>query len=505
MTLGSIQQFQSYDTTFWINVLDTSPVAMFILEDVNSTLMIRYINRATQRLMGYDLEEVTGKSVNHLAVDNPNHPQGSLSYRLQRLDSNNTLRFHAVHKDGTSFINEIGISQMPDSDDKVTRYVATFHHIANAIQSPKIFDEVDFLDNLLDAVVITDSDFNIFAWNKASERLYGWTWEDVVGKPLIDVIGTIFDSVEQRAQSIEELFSKGFWRGDVIQHNRDRKPIHIRTAVNVAKREDNSVAYIVAINRDMSTYHSIQQKLEETERKRVEVEALQELIEIREQFTSMVSHELRNPLTTIMTSVEMVKNYRDRLTIERQDYHLDKILDQCKYMTDLMNDILVYSKAEAEKLNINVEPIDIVLFMQDLITSLQHNEKYSHQIVFEYDIAYESIVTDKKMFKQIIENLLTNAMKYSPKKSEIQLTITTPDEETIHSIIKDHGIGIPDGDIDILFDPFFRSQNVGNIGGTGLGLAIVKKHVEALGGTISVTSVLGEGTTIELRLPRIIE
>ena len=325
------------------------------------------------------------------------------------------------------------------------------------------------------------------------------------GSPCQIVVGTIFGKVKGSAENIEQLFSKGYWRGDIRQRDRDGKPIHIRSAVNVAKREDHSVAYIVAINRDMSTYRNIQQQLEESERKRVEMEALQELIEIREQFTSMVSHELRNPLTAIMTSVEMVKNYRERMTVDRQDYHLDKILDQCKYMTDLMNDILVYSKAEAEKLNIQVEPIDIVLFMQDLIASLQHNKKYNHKIIFESDITYDSIINDKKMFKQIVENLLTNAIKYSPEKSEVQMKVTTPDEKSIHIIIKDRGIGIPEDDIAALFDPFFRSDNVGNIGGTGLGLAIVKKHIEALGGTINVTSILGEGTTIELVLPRIIE
>ena len=225
-----------------------------------------------------------------------------------------------------------------------------------------------------------------------------------------------------------------------------------------------------------------------------------ELGELKSRFVSMTSHEFRTPLSTIQSSAELIERYHDRLSVEKQLAHLNRIQTSVEQMTQMLNDILLFGEAESGKLEFNPISMDLVQLCRNLVEELELNIKNGSAIALTTNCP--SLVTniDEKLLRRIFGNLLSNAIKYSPSGSTVQFELTWLNDRVIFKI-QDQGIGIPPEDQIHLFEPFHRATNVGTIQGTGLGLAIVKQCVDLHGGEISVTSGVGQGTTFSVTLP----
>ncbi|HEY9636489.1 MAG TPA: PAS domain S-box protein [Coleofasciculaceae cyanobacterium] len=257
-----------------------------------------------------------------------------------------------------------------------------------------------------------------------------------------------------------------------------------------------------------------------------------ELTELKSRFISMTSHEFRTPLTTILSSAELLEDYSHKWTNEKKITHLHRIQTAVKHMTKLLNDVLVLGKADAGKLEFNPAPLDLENFCHNLVEELQLNDANQHIVSFRvesreskhgdvskklsassaptsHSLAQRSeahsplsaqLCMDEKLLRQILENLLSNAIKYSPSGSTVEFTLSRFFSQAVFQI-RDQGIGIPTEDQKRLFDTFHRASNVGIISGTGLGLAIVKRCVDIHQGQIAMESEVGVGTTFTVTLP----
>lgn len=242
-----------------------------------------------------------------------------------------------------------------------------------------------------------------------------------------------------------------------------------------------------------------------TERKQAEADirhALgkeKELHELKSRFVSMTSHEFRTPLTTILSSAELLQDYSKIWDEEKKLKHLLRIQIAVKHMTELLNDVLLIGKAEAGKLEFKPTPLNLVQFCQELVEEMQLASE-NHTIVFCTQGECVNACMDEKLLWHVLSNLLSNAIKYSPSGCTIKFELVTDQKAAIFRI-QDQGIGIPQADIPQLFNSFHRASNVGTISGTGLGLAIVKKSVDLHNGQIMVNSIVGSGTTFVVKLP----
>ncbi len=239
-----------------------------------------------------------------------------------------------------------------------------------------------------------------------------------------------------------------------------------------------------------------------------------ELTELKSRFISMTSHEFRTPLTTILSSAELLERYSYKWTEEKKLTHLHRIQKSVKYMAKLLDDVLIIGKAEAGKLEFNPVPLDLGNFCRSLVEELQLNNTNQYQLVFTTQGIGEQGIRevdhpplpaklpcmDEKLLRQILQNLLSNAIKYSPEGGTVEFTLQSLDELAVFQI-RDRGIGIPTEDQQLLFETFHRATNVGTIPGTGLGLAIVKNCVDIHQGQIAVESEIGVGTTFIVTLP----
>jgi PAS domain S-box-containing protein len=227
---------------------------------------------------------------------------------------------------------------------------------------------------------------------------------------------------------------------------------------------------------------------------------LTELDHLKDQFVSMVSHEFRSPLTSILSSAEMLQVYNAKWTDAKKREHLARIQDSVHRMTDLLGDILTLGKMDAGKLAFDPKPIELHRFCREVIEESQLVSSHANQLILIEPTEALNADIDIILLRHILTNLLSNAIKYSPTGSRVELEVARQAEFVVFRV-SDKGLGIPAEDQVHLFESFYRASNTGNIQGTGLGLAIVKRSVERHGGTLEFVSEVNQGTTFTVRLP----
>jgi signal transduction histidine kinase len=235
---------------------------------------------------------------------------------------------------------------------------------------------------------------------------------------------------------------------------------------------------------------------------RAMVEQRKEVLHEREMnahFIGQAAHEFRTPLTVIQTAAEALKLYSGRMSSHAQHVRLVKIEESVQQMTDLLRNALLFSRADAGKIKCERQPVDLRALAQEVSRDIQTNMG-EHEIVVTVRGAARLPQLDPSLAREILINLLTNAAKYSPGAAKIEVEVFTGSTE-VRIKVTDHGIGIAPEDQKHVFEAFRRGDNVGDIPGTGLGLAITKRAVENHGGTITLESKVGSGTTFTVTLP----
>jgi heavy metal sensor kinase len=225
------------------------------------------------------------------------------------------------------------------------------------------------------------------------------------------------------------------------------------------------------------------------------LERLENLFRTQQRFLADVSHELRTPLTTIRGNVDLMR----RMDMVDPEF-LNDIQAELERMTRLVNDLLMLARADVGSVRIMREPVEIDSVVIDVYRQVAMVEQPVTIKLNEVDQAY--VLGDRDRLKQLLLNLVDNAIKYTPEGGEVRMGLSKS-EDRVHIYVADNGIGISEEDLPHIFDRFFRVDKARSraMGGTGLGLSIVRSVVEAHGGDIHVTSKAGEGTTFYVSLP----
>jgi signal transduction histidine kinase len=226
------------------------------------------------------------------------------------------------------------------------------------------------------------------------------------------------------------------------------------------------------------------------------LEKERELGELKSRFVSMASHEFRTPLTTILSSLSLVTKYSENNDKENQSKHVNKIKASIGNLTDILNDFLSVSKFEEGKIQNTPVPLNLNEFISDVVAEMQPMAKAGQQVNYTHT-GNEDVMLDAKLLKHVLFNLISNAIKFSPENSSVEL-LSDAKGQTITIAVKDSGIGITAEDQKHLFERFFRGHNATHIQGTGLGLNIVANYIDLMGGTIHFNSIENKGTTFTI-------
>lgn len=265
------------------------------------------------------------------------------------------------------------------------------------------------------------------------------------------------------------------------------------------------------VNRLIDTNRKLQHEIQE--RKSIEqallksqqelqasLEKEKELNELKSRFVSMASHEFRTPLSTILSSTDLVEAYTQTEQQDKRERHTKRIRAAVSNLTSILNDFLSLSKLEEGKIEQKIERFTVGELCKEVFDSVQGMKKPNQQLLHEGLADDTPLITDYNYLKNIMINLLSNAIKYSDDGKLIRCVTILENKRLIVKII-DQGIGIPEEDQQHLFTRFFRAHNAENIQGTGLGLNIVRHYVDLLNGTISFKSTMGAGTTFTVKIP----
>ncbi len=343
----------------------------------------------------------------------------------------------------------------------------------------------------------------IVVWNEGARDFYGYTREEVIGKP-ISVLLPPGEDPEFQQVFDRLLDGEPVARYETGHQRRDGHLVHVSISVSpVRNGPDGTIVGLSAIVRDMSEVRRTQDALEQAiHNERVMVEKLRDLDRVRTSFVSSVSHELRTPLTSILGYLELLGDDPADMN-EHQVEMLDIVSRNSKRLLALIEDLLVLSRIESGSFKVLKEPVDIRALVSAVAREVQPKIAASgHHLQVQVADDVGSVLGDPSELERVMLGLLSNAIKFTQPGGVI--TIRAQREGgTARIAVIDTGLGIPEAELGEVFDPFFRSEIADRraIPGTGLGLPIARTIVEQHGGSISCESEPGKGTAMTVTLP----
>ncbi|HEY9872948.1 MAG TPA: PAS domain S-box protein, partial [Candidatus Obscuribacterales bacterium] len=467
--------------------------------EVDANAVYIYVSPKIRDLLGYEPEELLGKTPFDLMLpEEASDVAPIFSFIIASQQPFSAFESVNLHKDGSEVVLETSGVPFFDANGKFQGYRGMDRDITERKCAER---ELRRSENHLRAIIeaepecvkLVAADGTLLEINPAGIAMFEVeSAEALIGSSIYSFIAPEYKKAYQALNENVCQGNKGTLEFEIVGHKGTRRWLESHAVPLLNSSEGNLVK--LAIARDI------------TERKRVEQEMLKalekekELNELKSRFITITSHEFRTPLSTILSSAELIEHYSHVLSEEKKLKRLHHIQAAVKQMTQLLNDVLIIGKAEAGKLELNPDPLDLNKFCQELVEEMQLIAGNQHTITFASQCDCTPTYMDEKLLRHIFSNLLSNAIKYSPEGGSIHFEVFCQNGEATF-LVKDQGIGIPPEDQQRLFESFHRATNVGTISGTGLGLAIVKNCVDLHSGSIIVASEIGEGTTFKVTLP----
>jgi len=361
-------------------------------------------------------------------------------------------------------------------------------------------------------ILVTGQGGQIKLVNPSAEKLFGYTASELIGQSIEILIPDHLRTqhVHHREVYFEKPKARPMGLGmKLYARKKDGSVFPVEISLGSYELSGNkmAMAFVTDITQRLAAENElkkINEELEDRIRERTleltkALSSEKELNEMKSRFVSIASHEFRTPLSAILSSISLVDRYTEQGQEEKRVKHIERIKSSVKNLTDILNDFLSLDKLEQGKVEIENSWFNLPDFCEDIIEEVKGMLKHGQHIHYTHQGDTE-ILMDKKILRNIMLNLLSNATKYSEEEKEIEFT-TQADSSQTSVTVKDQGIGIPEEEQKNLFGKFFRARNALNIQGTGLGLNILKRYVELLDGKIHFKSKLEEGTTFTIDFP----
>jgi len=365
--------------------------------------------------------------------------------------------------------------------DEIGQLAITFNNLTKKLQESQATTESErrklssVLAYMTDGVIATDRRGRIILINEPAAKMLDVSRETVLSESIIILLGL------KGKYTFEELLEER--ESVILDYSTNYEPYVLRANFSVIQKETGFVNGLITVLHDI------------TEQEKIDME--------RKEFVANVSHELRTPLTTMRSYVEALAEgaWQDD---ELAPKFLEVTQNETERMIRLVNDLLQLSKLDNRDIKLDKELVDFIVFYNRIIDRFELTKEQN--VVFERNLPKHAafVEIDEDKLTQVMDNIISNALKYSPEGGKITFSLTEQEKQIIVSV-SDNGVGIPKENLEKVFDRFYRvdKARTRKLGGTGLGLAIAKEMVEAHGGKIWATSKEGKGTRISFTLPYI--
>ncbi|MCO6476010.1 MAG: PAS domain S-box protein [Phaeodactylibacter sp.] len=521
---------------------------------INEDGIIQLANSAVANLFGYEIEELLGNSINMLMPTPHRENHDDYIRRYLRTGKAKIIgigrEVPGRKKDGTIFPIRLSISEVKLQGRRI--FTGIVHDLTHQKQIERDLREEKeraqrYLDIANTIIVVIGRDGQIQLLNSKGCRVLGLAEKEAVGQ---DWFGLAIPEENRReVRGVFEALMRGrqidYYENDLVTKYGERRliawhnaPLHdekgnitatissgiditaqrqaedriIRLNAELEKRvEQRTDELAEAVNQLLDINQKLQHEVKERKaaeeeirknesRLRRALEKEKELSNLKSRFVSMASHEFRTPLSTILSSADLIEAYTREEHQKKRIRHTTRIKSSVANLTGILNDFLSLSRLEEGRFEAEPVWFELDQFCDEAIGEMQGLLRPGQYIEKAGALKGTELFLDKKILKNIIFNLLSNAIKYSEDNKRIVCRMEVANN-TLNIAIIDQGIGIPEEEQQHLFTRFFRAHNVENIQGTGLGLNIVKRYVDLLKGTIRFESRLGEGSSFYVSLP----
>ena len=395
-------------------------------------------------------------------------------------------------------------------------------------------------ENATEGIVLTDQLGNIILANAAAEKMFGYPQKEMIGNPVEMLLPkkTAGKHVALRNTFYQQPAHRPMGAGrDLYAQKKSGTGFPVEVSLSYYYKGEHRyvIAFIVDITHRKQIEESMKlqqqqlaqvsneikelnaelevkveertwilkealQKLEQSQQELSEaLDKERELNEIKSRFVSMASHEFRTPLSAVLSSASLLSRYVKEEDQDKRTKHIERIKGAVKNLNEILEDFLSLGKLEEEKVNTINTPFDLNEFIEDTNEDIKGLLKEGQQIIYRHR-GDHIINCDQKLLKNVLLNLISNAIKFSEPDTSIIIDSSIAGGVATISVT-DEGLGISAEDQEHLFSSFFRGANVINIQGSGLGLHIVKRYLDLMHGTVALQSKINEGTTFTITIP----
>jgi PAS domain S-box-containing protein len=492
--------------------LEAAPDAVVI---VNREGKMVLVNSQTEKLFGFPRQALIGQAVEILVPErfrarHPGHRAGYFTGPRPRAMGSG-LELQGLRADGSEFSVEISLSPL-DTEEGVLVSAA----IRDITDRKKAEDKFrGLLESAPDAMVILNNEGKITLINAQTETLFGYSKDELLGQRVEMLVPERYRKKhpEHRTSYFGSPRPRPMGAGLPLFALR-KDGTEFPAEISLSPIDTPEGPLVTAAIRDITDRRRLEeirrksQQLEE-ENRRIELEEqnkrMQEANRLKSEFVANMSHELRTPLNSIIGFAELM--YKGKVGPVSPDHreYLNDILTSSKHLLQLINDVLDLAKVESGKIDFRPEAVDVgkvVAEVRDILRGLAAEKGTHVEAVISPDVG--EVFLDPAKLKQILYNYLSNAIKFTPDKGRVTITVAAAGSDMIHVAVQDTGIGVRPSDMHRLFIEF-QQLDAGlakRYAGTGLGLALTKRIVEAQGGKVDVFSTVGVGSTFIAVLPR---
>lgn len=474
---------------------------------VNNERQIITSNKAANTMFDYKEGELPGQQLDILIPQRAKHKHDHLVDKFmgdgKARQMGKGLDLVGVRKCGEEFPLEISLNPFKLKEKK---YVLAL--IMDITEKKKAEQTIDYwfkiFDESLNEIYVFDADSFIFInVNRGAQRNLGYNMQELGEMSVIDIKPEV--SLEVMKRLVSSLVS-GHKEKVIFETVHKRKdgshyPVEVHLQLSFIGKRQVCVAIVLDITERKNYTEQLEHTVEErTQQLSEALQAEKKLNELKTKFLSLVSHEFKTPLTSILTSTSLLSKYTESDQQEKRNKHISTIKSKVRYLDNILTDFLSIERLDTGKVNYKLTSFKLSKLINEVIYDSNTLLKEGQRIRYPKNIDGLVVEFDEKILGLALSNLLHNAIKYSPENTEIALEVYQENKQ-IKINVADKGFGIPSEDQAFIFDRYFRATNVLTVQGTGIGLNTVRQHMHNLNANITFKSELGSGSTFTLYIP----
>ena len=500
---GIASKARALETRFG-GLLEAAPDAIVI---VDADGRIALVNSAAEALFGFRRDDLLGRPIEDLVPERfrPEHPKHRAGYvhdpRRRPMGAGGEL--FGRRKDGVEFPAEISLSPMEVDGERLA--IAAVRDVSARKKSEAKFRGL--LEAAPDAMIIVSRDGQIVLINSQAERLFGYSRQELLGRPVEDLVPDRFRKGHPGHRTGYFVEPRPRPMGSALELSGRRKDgSEFPVEISLSPVETEEGVLVTAAVRDVTEQKALSDRLRrQNEELEEQYKRVQETNRLKSEFLANMSHELRTPLNAVIGFAEMMHDGKIGPVSADQKEFLGDILTSSRHLHQLINDVLDLAKVESGKMDFRLEPVDMAKVageVRDILRSLAASKRIPIDVVVAP--ALGEVLADAGKLKQILYNYLSNALKFTDDGGRVSVRVRPEGDDRFRLEVEDSGIGIKPEDLGRLFVEFQQldASTAKKYAGTGLGLALTRRIVEAQGGEVGATSAPGRGSTFFAILPR---